>query len=254
MLNAQSASNMNRLIGLSLPLIPLFIFYHPREKLTNFGRNKKYMARNIIVNKTSRKEGTKQESLKVVKNFIFCIFSIHDIKLSNRYNICLIRKLCLIRNSKDLSTRIVYFLANSGSPPKNTIDCSICIKTLKNFGEFEKKKRNKPHSSTTADNTLMVVAHLEENPYTSIRAVAETGLSKSSVHKMCKNRTTSNDFDLDKCYLGHDSEQHSKGFSRQSDTLRNANVSGTVTFEPCNLRKNFRSKLQEYAIKNGFPF
>ena len=59
-------------------------------------------------------------------------------------------------------------------------------KNLRNFGEFEKKKRNKPHSSTTADNTLMVVAHLEENPYTSIRAVAETGLSKSSVHKMVK--------------------------------------------------------------------
>ena len=33
----------------------------------------------------------------------------------------------------------------------------------------------------------MVLAHLEEDPHTSIRAVAtETGLSKSSVHKIVK--------------------------------------------------------------------
>ncbi|KYM83651.1 hypothetical protein ALC53_05880 [Atta colombica] len=49
-------------------------------------------------------------------------------------------------------------------------------KNLRNYREFEKKKRNKPHLSTTADRLL---PHLEENSHTSIRAIAtETGLSK----------------------------------------------------------------------------
>ena len=48
-------------------------------------------------------------------------------------------------------------------------------KNLKNYGEFEKKKRNKPHLSTTAillDNTLMILAYLKEHPHPSIHAVA----------------------------------------------------------------------------------
>ena len=48
-----------------------------------------------------------------------------------------------------------------------------------------KRRKGKPHLSTTADNTFMVLAHLEENPHTSICAIA-TGLSKSAVHKMVK--------------------------------------------------------------------
>jgi len=35
--------------------------------------------------------------------------------------------------------------------------------------------------------------------------------------------TLINDLDLDECYPGH-SEQYSRGFSHQSDTLRNANA------------------------------
>jgi len=42
--------------------------------------------------------------------------------------------------------------------------------------------------------------------------------------------TLINDLDLDECYPGH-SEQYSRGFSHQSDTLRNANAGGTVTFQ-----------------------
>jgi len=41
--------------------------------------------------------------------------------------------------------------------------------------------------------------------------------------------TLINDLDLE-CYPGH-SEQYSRGFSYQSDTLRNANAGGTVTFQ-----------------------
>jgi len=44
--------------------------------------------------------------------------------------------------------------------------------------------------------------------------------------------TISNDLHLNKCYSGH--ERHSKGFSRRSDTLRNAKASGIVTFKPYN--------------------
>ena len=44
--------------------------------------------------------------------------------------------------------------------------------------------------------------------------------------------TTSNGLDFNKCYPEHDPEQYSKCFSRRSDTLRNANVSGTITFKP----------------------
>ncbi|KAG5324520.1 S29A1 protein, partial [Acromyrmex heyeri] len=36
--------------------------------------------------------------------------------------------------------------------------------------------------------------------------------------------TTSNDFDLDKCYSGHDPKQHSRGFSRRLDILCNVNA------------------------------
>ena len=36
--------------------------------------------------------------------------------------------------------------------------------------------------------------------------------------------TISSDLDLNKCYSGHDSEQHSRGFSRRSDILGNANI------------------------------
>ena len=43
--------------------------------------------------------------------------------------------------------------------------------------------------------------------------------------------TTFNDLDLDKRYSGHDSEQHSKGFSRRSDILRNINAGSTVIFK-----------------------
>jgi len=46
--------------------------------------------------------------------------------------------------------------------------------------------------------------------------------------------TISNDLHLNKCYSGHDLERHSKGFSRRSDTLRNAKASGIVTFKPYN--------------------
>ena len=49
------------------------------------------------------------------------------------------------------------------------------------------KRRKGTNLSTTADNILMILVHLEENSHISIRAVAtETGLSKSSVHKMVK--------------------------------------------------------------------
>jgi len=41
--------------------------------------------------------------------------------------------------------------------------------------------------------------------------------------------TTFNDLDLGKCYPGHDPEQHSRGFSRRSDTLGNANAGAAVT-------------------------
>jgi len=37
-------------------------------------------------------------------------------------------------------------------------------------------------------------------------------------------------------YPGCDSEQYSKGFSRRSDTLHNANAGDTVTFKPYNLK------------------
>jgi len=43
--------------------------------------------------------------------------------------------------------------------------------------------------------------------------------------------TTSNDFDVDKCYPEHDPEQYSRGFSRRT-FLRNAD--NTVTFKPHN--------------------
>jgi len=45
---------------------------------------------------------------------------------------------------------------------------------------------------------------------------------------------TTSGFNHDKCYSGCDPEQYSKGFSRRSDTLCNANASGTVTVEPYN--------------------
>ena len=44
--------------------------------------------------------------------------------------------------------------------------------------------------------------------------------------------TISDDFDFNKCYSGHDPEQHSRGFSRRSDILGNANVDGSVIFKP----------------------
>ena len=46
--------------------------------------------------------------------------------------------------------------------------------------------------------------------------------------------TISGNFDLNKCYSGHDPKQHSRGFSRRLDTLRNSNVGGTVIFKPYN--------------------
>ena len=50
--------------------------------------------------------------------------------------------------------------------------------------------------------------------------------------------TLSNDFDLNKYYPGHDPEQHLRDFNR-SDTLRNANVSGTVTFKTYNSKGTY---------------
>ena len=47
--------------------------------------------------------------------------------------------------------------------------------------------------------------------------------------KMKIKSTTSNGFDLDKCYPGHNPEQYSRGFSYR--TLNNANVDDTVTFK-----------------------
>ena len=58
---------------------------------------------------------------------------------------------------------------------------------------------------------------------------------------LCKNEirgTISNDFDLNKCYRGHDHEQDSKGFSRRSDTLDNANAGDVITCKPYNLKNN----------------
>jgi len=52
--------------------------------------------------------------------------------------------------------------------------------------------------------------------------------------KMKIRETISNDLHLNKCYSGHDLERHSKGFSRRSDTLRNAKASGIVIFKPYN--------------------
>ena len=46
--------------------------------------------------------------------------------------------------------------------------------------------------------------------------------------------TTSNGLDLDKCYLGLVSEQHSRTFNHRSDTLGNANANGTITFKTYN--------------------
>jgi len=46
--------------------------------------------------------------------------------------------------------------------------------------------------------------------------------------------TISSDLDLNKCYSGHDPEQHSRSFSCRSDILGNANVGSTVTFKPYN--------------------
>ena len=47
--------------------------------------------------------------------------------------------------------------------------------------------------------------------------------------KMKRRDTTTNCLNLDKCYPGHDPEQHSRGFSRRSDTLGNANAGAAVT-------------------------
>jgi len=49
------------------------------------------------------------------------------------------------------------------------------------FYNIEKKKKNKSH----LQQQTIFLAYLEENPHTSIRAVA-TGLFKSSVYKMVK--------------------------------------------------------------------
>jgi len=49
--------------------------------------------------------------------------------------------------------------------------------------------------------------------------------------KMIIRDTTSIDFDLDKCYPGHDLKQYSRGFSCSSDILRNVNAGGNVTFK-----------------------
>ena len=48
----------------------------------------------------------------------------------------------------------------------------------------------------------------------------------------------SNGLDLNKCYLGHDLERYLRGFSHWSDTLRNANVGGTITLKPYNSKLN----------------
>jgi len=40
--------------------------------------------------------------------------------------------------------------------------------------------------------------------------------------------------DFNKCYSRHDPEQHSRDFNCRLDTLRNANVGGTVTFKSYN--------------------
>ena len=45
--------------------------------------------------------------------------------------------------------------------------------------------------------------------------------------------TISNDFELDKYYSEHDSEQYLRGFNHQSGTC-NANVCGAVTCKPYN--------------------
>jgi len=43
--------------------------------------------------------------------------------------------------------------------------------------------------------------------------------------------TTFNGVDPDKCYPGHDPEQHSRSSSHRSDILSNANADSTVTFK-----------------------
>jgi len=48
----------------------------------------------------------------------------------------------------------------------------------------------------------------------------------------------STSLDFDKYYLRHDLEQYSRGFNPWSDTLCNANASGTITFEPYSSTKN----------------
>ena len=54
-------------------------------------------------------------------------------------------------------------------------------------------------------------------------------------------------FYIDKCYLGHDRKQYSRGFSRRSDTLSilsNVNVNGSVTFKSDN---SISTDLKKYA-------
>ena len=63
--------------------------------------------------------------------------------------------------------------------------------------------------------------------------------------KMKIKRTIFSNLDLNKCYLGHDSE-HSRGFSRQSDTLCNANADDIVT--SIITRKVFYKNIFYYSI------
>ena len=60
--------------------------------------------------------------------------------------------------------------------------------------------------------------------------------------KMKIKEIISNELDLNKYYIGHDSEQHSRGFNRRSDTLRNVHAGDTITFKPYNSKSYFMKK------------
>ena len=47
--------------------------------------------------------------------------------------------------------------------------------------------------------------------------------------------TISSDFDLDKCYPGHDPKRHSRGFSaNNANNANNANIGGIIIFKSYN--------------------
>jgi tRNA isopentenyl-2-thiomethyl-A-37 hydroxylase MiaE len=57
-------------------------------------------------------------------------------------------------------------------------------------GQFVKEKRNKRKTVTNDDNAIIVLAHFEENPHTSIRSVAAaTGLSARSINRITKKNS-----------------------------------------------------------------